>query len=395
MGHALGEPKALLGASPSRPQAEEDCEASVLLVDDHPENLLALEVVLKDLCPRLNLVMAGSGQEALKRMLERDFAVILLDVQMPDLDGFETASLIRQRERSRHTPIIFLTAINTNELYAFKGYSFGAVDYLFKPIPQDVLRAKVSVFVDLFKKSEILRRQSQRLAEINQELSRSNSELEQFAYVASHDLREPLRKVCGFVDLLALRLKGRLDSESEEYVRFVVDGVTRMESLISNLLEYSRVGRGEKRLENVDTGALLQKVLSDLEPLIEESGAKIHRDAMPELRADPLQMRQLFQNLVGNALKFRGKRALKLDIGARRQGDSWAFFVKDNGIGIDRAHHQRIFSIFQRLHRRDEYPGTGIGLAICKKVVENHGGRIWVESEPGRGSTFYFTLPAS
>ena len=516
---------------------------SLLLVDDRPENLLALETVLGG--QGYELVTAGSGREALRALLGREFAVILLDVSMADLDGFETAALIREREKTKHTPIIFLTAVNRSESFVFKGYQHGAVDYLLKPFPPEILRAKVAVLVDLYQKGEQVKRQEQRLREAergrheaelakvqarqnrffslslemmaivrfdgrllelnaswepvlgftskdllarpflelihpsdraaagavldrlrasggtasfecrcmtrsgsmrwlhwnaaafaqegvfyavardvterkrgeeelrtlneglekrvaertseldrqSRALARSNAELEQFAYVASHDLREPLRKIAGFVELLSMRWRGKFDAESDEHIGFVLDGVKRMQALISGLLEYSRLDAEPRELEMVDAGVVVDRALQNLGVLVQESGADVKLGPLPQVKGDPLLLLQLFQNLIGNALKFRREEKPSVKVSASRENGHWVFTVEDNGIGIDPQYQDRIFAIFKRLHGRDKYPGSGLGLAICKKVVEKHRGRIWVESEPGRGAAFRFTLP--
>jgi PAS domain S-box-containing protein len=226
------------------------------------------------------------------------------------------------------------------------------------------------------------------------DLARSNSELEQFAYVASHDLQEPLRMVSSYMQLLARRYKGKLDSDADEFIGFAVDGAVRMQALILDLLAFSRVGTRGSAFAPVDMQLVLDKTLANLRLAIAESGAQITQDPLPTLNADSMQIGQLLQNLIGNALKFRGERTPEIHIGATRHGTEWHFTVRDNGIGIDPQYKERIFIIFQRLHRKEEYPGTGIGLAICKKIVERHGGRIWLDSVPGQGATFHFTLPA-
>ncbi len=229
-----------------------------------------------------------------------------------------------------------------------------------------------------------------------EEIRQSNEELERFAYVASHDLQEPLRMVSSYTQLLAKRYAGRLDEDADDFIGFAVDGANRMHRLINDLLEYSRVGTRGRELEPTDAEEVLKTVLADLQVAIEESGARITHDPLPTVMADPTQLRQLLQNLIGNALKYRGERPPQIHVGCQANGgDEWTISVRDNGIGIDPEHFDRIFQIFQRLHRRNEYSGTGIGLAVCKKIVERHGGRIWVESEPGRGSTFLFTIHGS
>ena len=234
---------------------------------------------------------------------------------------------------------------------------------------------------------------AEKLAAKARELARSNSELEQFAYVASHDLREPLRMISSFGQHLAKRGKGKLDSVAEAYLAQVLDGAERMKVLIGDLLEFSRVGTQTKPFEPVDCNQVLALAQANLKVALDESGGTVSASTLPTLRGDGVQLTQVFQNLIGNALKFKGARAPHVDVTALAGAEHWTFSIKDTGIGIDPQHFKRIFAIFQRLHTREEYPGTGIGLAICKRIIERHGGTIWLESEPGAGTTFFFTLP--
>jgi PAS domain S-box-containing protein len=234
------------------------------------------------------------------------------------------------------------------------------------------------------------------LAQKAEELKRSNEELEQFAYVASHDLQEPLRMVASYTQLLSKRYKGRLDSDADEFIAFAVDGASRMQRLIQDLLAYSRVGKRGGELVDVSGEEALQQAVINLRGAIEESGAHVTHDPLPRVMADDVQLTQLLQNLVGNAIKYQKPGVPLVHISAARDGEGmWLFSIRDNGLGIDPKFFERIFGMFQRLHKREEYAGTGMGLAICKKIVERHGGKIWVESEPGAGSTFCFTLAAS
>jgi signal transduction histidine kinase/CheY-like chemotaxis protein len=276
------------------------------------------------------------------------------------------------------------------------------------------LAAQTAVAYENIQRYAAIQRQAdeleQKVKERTADLQRSNAELEQFAYVASHDLQEPLRKITGFTELLAQTLKENLDGDAKDYMSFITDAARRMRDLIQDLLVYSRAGKERKIPQTVHGGVVLDRVLLDLQPLIEESGAVVARGPMPTIQADEVQLAQLFQNLIGNAIKYRSTQAPRIQISAKLQSSqadlnghetsqsskpptAWLFSVRDNGIGIDPKYAERIFGIFQRLHTRAQYPGTGIGLAICKKIVEGHGGHIWVESAAGQGATFNFTVP--
>lgn len=247
----------------------------------------------------------------------------------------------------------------------------------------------LNVMAENLQKSNLAREEAM------EELTRSNQELEQFAYVASHDLQEPLRVISGYLQLLERRYRGQLDAEADEFINYVLDGARQLQQLINDLLEYSRVGSRGKPLRPTDMNDAFERTVAGLGAKIEENRATVTRDALPMVQADSVQMVQLLQNLIANALKFRGSEPPEVHISARRDGPHWQFAVRDNGIGIDPKYQDRIFAIFQRLHTRKKYSGTGIGLAVCKRIVERHGGRIWVESEPGKGSTFLFTINPS
>jgi signal transduction histidine kinase len=374
---------------------------SILLVDDQPANLLALEALLANLGQ--NLIKAHSGEEALRYLDHGEFAVVLLDLWMRGLSGFETAKLIRSRENSRYTPIIFLTAFESSEFPVREAYALGAVDYLVKPIVPEILRAKVAVFVELFQKSAQLKRQADQLraseADLKRtagELARSNRDLDQFASAASHDLKEPLRKIRIHLGFLNEGYRGQLDEKAREYVDRALESAARMQTLVNDLLTYARVGTPGKTLEPVNCQTAFEHAVANLETLIREKAAMVNAQGpLPTVRGSLSELVQLFQNLIENGIKFQRAGEPIVQVDAERAEGEWIISVRDNGIGIDVSYADRIFVIFQRLHSQKEYPGTGIGLAICKKVVERHGGRIWVESEPGKGATFRFTLPAN
>jgi PAS domain S-box-containing protein len=231
-----------------------------------------------------------------------------------------------------------------------------------------------------------------RLSSAMADLERSNKDLEQFAYVASHDLQEPLRMVSSYTQLLAQHYDGRLDEKAKKFMDYAVDGAVRMQRLINDLLTYSRIGTQGKPMETTDTHALLGEAIRNLAAMIEEKRAIITNDDLPTVKADASQLIQVFQNLISNAIKFQGEDVPHIHVSAQDKGREWIFSIRDNGIGIEKHYADRVFVIFQRLHTRREYPGTGIGLAVCKRIVERHGGRIWFESEPGKGSTFFFTI---
>ena len=518
-----------------QPQAEPySKKVKILLVDDTPENLVSLEAALYTLGE--DLVFANSGTEALRHLLEDDFAAVLLDVKMPGMDGFETAELIRSRPRSRHTPILFLTGYKSDE-HLFRGYDLGAVDFLFKPIVPEVLRSKVAVFVQLSRNATLLREHAQalreqaavlqkaeqkfrslleaapdamvmcrqngemvlvntrteslfgharaqllgnnirllvpdwdfhvqfvpdedlsrpqpaiagreltavrsdgtrfpaeitfsplqteegllitsairditdrkraeeqirelnadlekRVLERTEELLRSNDELAQFAYVASHDLQEPLRTVSIYTQLLAKRYQGQLGGDADLFVEYITGNARRMELLIRDILDFSRVdSRGSEHFTQTSCDAALDEALSNLRLRIEESEAVIRRDPLPMVMGDPIQLTRVFQNLISNSIKYRSKQPPQIGVTAESKGHEWLFTIEDNGIGIEPEYAEKVFGIFKRLHVRGEHPGNGMGLAICKKILGRHGGRIWVESALGKGSKFRFTLP--
>ena len=361
---------------------------ALLLVDDRRENLLAVQAVLEPLGHRI--LWATSGEQALRFLLHEDVGVIVLDVQMPGMDGFTTAEHIKERERTRDIPIIFLTAISREEKHRLRGFDTGAVDYLFKPIEADLLRAKVTVFFDLHMKSRLLAEQAEHLERQRAELARSNADLEQFAYIASHDLQEPLRVITGFLELLAARLVDRVDDEARDWMGRVQRAAGGMSELVDGLLAYARAGGHQREPESVDLGAALAAALER----VRLGDAKVHSESLGEALSWRPEMTAVFQHLVANALKSAGDTVGEIWVSAHRDNGTVTVAVRDNGRGVAEADLERVFGMFERLEG-DPYPGTGLGLAVCRRIVERSGGRIWMENNDDRGVTVMFTLPAA
>jgi two-component system, sensor histidine kinase and response regulator len=390
---------------PRSPADVVDDRVNILLVDDQPANLVALEAMLQGLGQ--NLIRAESGREALKWLLTHDFAVILLDVKMPDMDGFETATLIRQREKSRYTPILFLTAADNSQKQAVRGYAVGAVDYLVKPVVPEIVRSKVAVFVELAKKSELLRRQSQLLAESEQaaleladtraelvrDLEHKNRELESFSYAVSHDLRAPLRRIDSFSRAVLDSQSEKLDEAGRRYLERVREASQHMSELIDDVLHLSRVTRADLREQEVDLSSIANLILSRLQE--GDPGRKVEIKVRPGVivTGDGQLLRIMLHNLLENAWKFTSKQPeSRIEFGVTQSAGEPTYFVRDNGAGFDMTYADRLFGPFQRLHRQGEFPGSGIGLATVQRIIHRHGGRVWAEGLVGQGATFQFTL---
>jgi light-regulated signal transduction histidine kinase (bacteriophytochrome) len=336
---------------------------------------------------------AESGKAALQMVAEEPPDLVLLDVKLPDLNGFEVCRQIKTNPATASVIVVQMSAAFVEKKDLVRGLEGGADGYLTEPIQSEELLATIGAFLRLRRVEEKLQKANTELERQAVELRRSNEELQQFAYTASHDLQEPLRMVTSYVQLLAKRYQGKLDAEASEFINYTVEGASRMQALITDLLNYSRVQTKDRFFTMTDCEEVLARALLLLQVNIEEAQAVVTHDVLPTVRADESQLGQLLQNLISNALKFHGEQPPRVHISAKPDGRQWVFAVQDNGIGIAPQFAERIFVVFQRLHTRREFSGTGIGLAICKKIVERHGGRIWVESELGKGSTFYFTLP--
>lgn len=382
-------------------------KVNILLVDDDPNNLSALEAILEPL--EQNLIKASSGKEALRNVLNEDFAVILLDVQMPDMSGIEAATLIREREQSRHIPIIFLTGmVKTNEMM-FKGYSAGAVDYLMKPIIPGILRAKVEIFVELAVSRQKLQKEiagrvrianeisklNAVLAQKNEDLLSANADLEAFAYSVSHDLRTPLRHIEGYIGILEISAAAKLNDNERKHMEVIKKAAQRMGQLIDDLLGFSRIGRAEMRKVQVNMNALVKETLVHLQPDLANRNIVWDIQSLPEVLGDNNLLRQVWMNFLTNAIKYSRQRdPAKIEICAIAKGNEIIFQVRDNGVGFDMNYVGKLFGVFQRLHLESEFEGTGIGLANVRRIIQRHGGNTWAESKIGEGSTFYFSLPA-
>ncbi|WP_153798843.1 response regulator [Foetidibacter luteolus] len=404
----------------------------ILVVDDREDNLFSVETILQK--DGYDIIKAPSGRAALRILLQQqDFSLILMDVYMPDMNGFETASLIYKRDSLKEIPIIFITAHNSDEKYIFEGYRMGAVDYIFKPINPDLLRSKVSVFVQLHRQKQVLLLQEKVLRQMNeslkreveerkiseqkvrylndqllqnnQELVEANKELDRFAYLASHDLQEPLRKIRLLSDNILTKQEVR--GGSENTLKKIIGSAERMQQLIDDLLKFSRYSAGASDFVLTDLNLLVQEALQELEQSIQFSDIHINVGRLPVLYVIPTLMRQLFYNLLSNAIKFRKKegplhinitsRQLTTPPGGQLNGNAherfYSITVSDNGIGFHPSYADDIFVLFKRLHSYHEYNGSGVGLAICKKISEQHHGSLKAYGHPDEGAEFTLTLP--
>jgi signal transduction histidine kinase len=363
----------------------------VLLIEDAPSDA---EIQIDELRRGgfdVTADVVETGHQVREHLGKNSYDVILADYSLPNFRGMDTLEVLR--EKKLNTPLILVTGALNSET-AVECVKQGAVDYVMKDNLARLVLCVRRALEDTRLRQERARGQEQ-LAHKVEELARSNCDLEQFAYVASHDLQEPLRMVAAYTQLLAERYRGKLDTTADRYIGYAVEGATRMQALLEDLLAFSRIGRNEVIPTPIDANTAIEEVLKNLAFTLKEHNVTITCNPMPTILADRFQVVQLFQNLIGNAIKFRGKQALNVTISAEKQGEEWLFSVFDNGIGIAAEHKEFIFKIFQRLHTRAEYPGNGVGLAICKKIVEHNGGRIWVDSELGHGSNFRFTFPAA
>lgn len=411
----------------------------ILVVDDRLENAALLFNILSENGYEVRQVI--NGKQALNAAYYDPPDIILLDIMMPDMDGYEVCRQMKKNEKTAQIPIIFLSALD-GEIDKVKAFELGGVDYITKPFHVKEVLARVEHQIIIQRQRQIiaaqnmqLTEQNQSLTDLNSKLAESNHELEQFAYIVSHDLQSPLQTTMGFARLLGKKYEAILDDKATHYIDRIVEGSNRMNHLIKDLLEYSRIQTRAKSFEPIDLNSVFQEVLFALEWSIKKTEAEITcQQPLPTVMGDPTQLQQLLQNLINNAIKFQPpdrKPTINISVepvtnlpqtssnltenycgnsanlplettglietierpSDKDQENEWRFSIEDNGIGIPLKEFEHIFQIFQRLHTDREYPGTGIGLTICKKIVERHGGKIWLTSELGVGTTFYFTLP--
>jgi signal transduction histidine kinase len=383
------------GAGVDESPAKVQPTVSILIVDDDSTKRFALKTILAPLGE--NVVEATSGADALRQLLRQEFAVILLDVRMPGMDGFETAQLVRQRPRSELTPIIFVTALDQAETDLGRGYDLGAVDFVFAPVVAAILRAKVAVFVELYRAQQELRRYRTRLEMLVDErttaLTSINRELEAFSYSVSHDLRAPLLAFDGLSMSMLEEYGDRLDKRAKDNLKRMRGASQRMTSVFEGLQELFRLTGGEVHREQVDVTALAKEIVQELK------AANSHRPVKCEIAAemaalgDKRLVRILLANLLNNAWKFTSnKPSPRVEIGKEIVDGESRMYVRDNGVGFDMIYAHRLFGAFQRLHSQSEFPGAGIGLATARRIVNRHGGRIWAEGAAGEGATFYFVI---
>ncbi len=416
-------------------------KANILIVDDREDKRLAMETIIADLDQ--NIFRAASGRDALRLLLKHEFAVILLDVNMPGMDGFETALLIRQRESLENVPIIFISAISDTETHLTRGYSLGAVDYILAPIVPEILRAKVAVFVELFKIADQVKRQAedlrlaqreleervrqrtrelavanealqieikerqraeddlrdlngqleQRVAQRTAELRSANSELETFTYSIAHDVRAPFRQIYSYAEMLRDEFASSLPANGQRYLNRIAVKSKEMEGMVDDLLSLFTIAKQSLEFRDIDLGTIVQEVVSSLKGEVENRSIVFKVEPLPTLYCNYGLMKQAFDNLLSNAVKYtRPREHAVIEIGCHDQGGEGIIYVRDNGVGFEMENCKRLFGIFQRLHRPEEFEGTGVGLALVERIIRKHGGRIWAEGKVNEGASFYFTL---
>lgn len=363
----------------------------ILIVDDRPENLVTLKRVLSDL--DVELVEATNGNDALKATLYHDFALALLDIQMPEMDGYELASILREEEKTANLPFVFISAVYTDNLNVFKGYEKGAFSFITKPFQPEILINKVKFFIEKHQQEVALYKLNEDLKRKNEDLERMNQELEAFSYSVSHDLRSPLRSINGYASILKEEFEDHLEEEPQRLLGKIIRSALKMSNLIDSLLSLSRLGRNQITGRTINMDALVQKVLREFEKIQNQEHVKIEVQQLPDAQGDQELIKQVYVNLISNAIKYSSKKKQPvIQVGSFENGGGPIYYVRDNGAGFNMDYQDKLFGVFQRLHGTQEFEGLGIGLAIVKRIVNRHGGNIWAEGEVEKGATFYFTL---
>ena len=380
--------------------------ATILIIDDNPANIFALEKLLER--PGRAFINATNGKDGLKIALNNEIDLVVLDVQMPEMDGFEVAKILKSNKKTKDVPIMFASAEKKERHFIMKGFEEGAIDYLSKPLDPEVTRAKVSVLLkiqlqkkELIEKNHSLEQADNQIKHLNSvlqknlvQLEMANKELESFSYSVSHDLRAPLRSVIGYAQILKEDYNTALDDEGMRLTNIIIDNGKRMGQLIDDLLDFSRLGRIKISPGTVNMHELVRSVLNELIP--QENGRMVNINLLDlkPAKVDGNLFRQVWTNLVSNALKYSQKKeTTEIEIGCYAEKKAFCYYVKDNGSGFDMQYVTKLFGVFQRLHKMDEFEGTGVGLALVKRIVTRHGGSVWAEGKLGEGATFYFTLP--
>ncbi len=386
----------------------------ILLVDDNPDNLKALEVVLRGL--DADLVKVTNGNDALKATLHHDFALALLDVQMPEMDGYELANILKTEEKTENLPFIFISAVYTDHQNITKGYTKGAYNFFAKPFDPETLIRSVELFLDKYRQTQTqvllnskLEERTKEVEQKNTELERINKELQSFVFVASHDLQEPLRKIQTFTRMIEKKEKSVFSQMTNDYFVRIQSATERMQILIEDLLNYSQANIKDQKFQMTDLNEIARSVHDDFKELLEDKKASLAIGKLPSMKVIPFQVRQVFHNLISNAIKYSSSERLpcikiSCEVLNRKQLEGFTLngaenfchiSVADNGIGFENQYNEKIFEMFQRLHGKGEYSGTGIGLAIVKKIIENHHGAIRASSILNEGTTFHIYLPAT
>jgi two-component system, sensor histidine kinase and response regulator len=366
--------------------------SKILIVDDQPANLFALEQILNRL--DVQIIQASSGAQALSLSLDHDFSVAIVDVQMPEMDGYELVELLRGNQSTTALPVIFVSAVYSDDYHHRKAYDAGAVDFLSKPYIPEILLSKVKVFLDLYAERRKLQNLIEQLNESNRQLEIVNQELEGFATSVSHELRTPLRAIEGYSRILFEDYSSQLDLEAQTCLNNIKVATERMSTLINDMLHFAYHGVQPLNRQRVSMRQVVEEAIKELNGLAEQPRVKISVADLPDALADPSLIRQVYLNLLNNAIKYsRSRPAAAIQVGYRIENDQVIYWVSDNGVGFDMRYAGRLFGIFQRLHRQDEFEGSGVGLASVSRIINRHGGRIWAQAEVNKGATFYFTLP--